>query len=158
MTDLYRILVVCTGNVCRSPMGEGFLAHLVEAEGLDHVFVESAGTHAPEGSPASSFAVDVAAHRGVDIQNHRASFLDRSAVESADLILVMERGHMAYILSQWPAEAGDKVKLIRAFHPDQPDNMDVPDPIGADLAFYEATAELIMACCKGVIGQLKKDP
>jgi protein-tyrosine phosphatase len=137
-------------------MGEGFLSHLAEAEGLDHVYVESAGTHAPEGSPPSSFAVDVAAHRGVDIQNHRASYLDRSMVQTADLILVMERGHLVYILAQWPAEAADKVKLIREFHPGNPNAVDVPDPIGTDLDFYEAIAELLMACCEGAIEQVKK--
>ena len=54
MTQLFHILVVCTGNICRSPMAEGILRALAEAEGLDRVVVESAGTHAPEGSPASS--------------------------------------------------------------------------------------------------------
>jgi protein-tyrosine phosphatase len=155
MTKLYRILVVCTGNVCRSPMGEGFLNLLAAEAGLDHVVVESAGTHAPEGSPPTSLAKQAAAELGADIRGHRAAYLDRSMVKEADLILVMEPEHLEFILSRWPEDALDKVKLIRSYHPDRPSAEEVPDPIGAALPVYREVAGLLKECAGGVIRGLR---
>ena len=155
MTDLYRILVVCTGNICRSPMGEGFLNRLAGDAGLDHVVVESAGTHAPEGSPSTSSAISAAAELGADLRNHRATYLDRSLVAGADLILVMTPEHLDFIVSNWPKEAGDKVKLLRVFHRDAPSADEIPDPIGASQPVYRRVAHLIKACCEGVIEQIR---
>ncbi|MBU0755681.1 MAG: low molecular weight phosphotyrosine protein phosphatase [Planctomycetes bacterium] len=154
MTELYRILCVCTGNICRSPMAEGFIAHMASAHGLDHVHVTSAGTHAPEGSPASTHAVKALADKGVDIRDHRAAFLDHNAVHEADLVLVMEPDHLVRILSLWPEEAGGKVKLMMEFHEKRPCRDGVPDPIGADPDYYRSVASLIEDCCRGVIAHL----
>jgi protein-tyrosine-phosphatase len=154
MTELYKILVVCTGNVCRSPMAEGFLRSMASERGLDHVVVESAGIHAPVGSPPSTFAVVAAMEMGSDIQNGRAAYLGRRDVESADLILVMERAHLGHILTTWPSDSGDKVKLLRSYHPDEPKEEDIPDPIGADLTYYRGIADLLHECCTGVMRRL----
>lgn len=154
MTDLYRILVVCTGNVCRSPMAEGLLARHAQTAGLHHVVVESAGTHAPEGSPASTFARQAAAELGADIDRHRARYLNRAMVEDADLILVMENAHEQFIASALPAASEGKVKLMRTYHAGDPSSEDVPDPIGADLGYYRDVARLIDDCCMGVLKTL----
>ncbi|MFH2002780.1 MAG: low molecular weight protein-tyrosine-phosphatase [Planctomycetota bacterium] len=156
MTDLYRILVVCTGNVCRSPMAEGLLALHVKDAHLDHVVVESGGTHAPEGSAASTFARAAASELGANIQGHRARYLNRAMVKDADLILVMEQAHQYFILSALPEEAEGKVRMIRAFDCNAPSEKDVPDPIGADLGYYRDIARMIDDCCKGVVNYLKK--
>ena len=155
MTDLYRILVVCTGNICRSPMGEGFLNLLAGEAGLDHVVAESAGTHAPEGSPSTAFAISAAAELGADLRNHSATYLNRNLVAEADLILVMTSEHLEFIVTNWPKEAGDKVKLMRVFHRDAPSADKIPDPIGASQAVYRKVAHLIKACCEGVIEQIR---
>lgn len=154
MTELYHVLVVCTGNICRSPMAEGFLKTLVSDQGLDPLVVESAGIHAPEGSPPSSLAVVAALELGSDIQHGRAAYLKKSDVKEADLILVMERAHMGHILTTWPSDAGTKVKLLRSYHPVQPEEDDIPDPIGSDLTYYRRIAELLHECCEGVIKRL----
>jgi protein-tyrosine-phosphatase len=132
-------------------MAEGILRSLAEGSGLDHVVVESAGTHAPEGSPASSFAVEEAARLGADIRYHQATYLTRDLLMNADLVLVMEREHRDYILSMLPPEEHDKVRFMRAFHPRSPADDDVPDPIGTPRDFYRMTAHLLRECCKGVI-------
>lgn len=157
MVKLYKILVVCTGNICRSPMAEGFLAHLAAKQGLEHVVVESAGTHAPEGSPASDFAVQALAEKGVDIQDHRASLIDGQAVRDADLILVMSTEHLSFILTYWQTEAQGKVRLIREFHKTQPMAGPVPDPIGSDQETYRLVADLLESCCEGVVASLRKN-
>jgi protein-tyrosine phosphatase len=135
-------------------MAEGFLSALVEERGLDHFMVESAGTHAPEGSSPSSPAVQAAAEWGADIAAYRAVLLNRLCVEEADLILVMEKAHLEYILSAWPEEGGEKVKLIRSFHPEHPSSEDVPDPIGTPISFYRQVARLLKDCAEGLMAHL----
>src|SRR5690606_1974306 len=103
IVPVYRILVVCTGNVCRSPMAEGILRDLLENEGLgDQVEVRSAGTWAVSGSPASENAVRVSADLGVDIEEHRSTPLSHALIHGANLILTMEPGHLEEIVVHVP--------------------------------------------------------
>jgi protein-tyrosine phosphatase len=88
------ILVVCTGNVCRSPMAEGFLrAALVERLGDEAPEVGSAGTAGWEGSGATEEAIGAARERGVDIGRHRARILSGSLLDDADLVVCMAAEH-----------------------------------------------------------------
>lgn len=151
MADPYRILVVCTGNVCRSPMAEGFIKTLAEKAGLDHVEVSSAGTHAPIGCSPSTFAVEAAIERGVDIRGNQATYLDREHVLEADLILVMEKNHLDHIQTHWPEESAGKVRLLRTWHPQSPTEEDINDPIGASREFYRNIAGLLWECSEGLI-------
>ncbi len=132
-------------------MGEGFLKKLAEERGLHQVVVESAGTHAPEGSPPSSLAVQAAAELGVDIRMNRSSPLERRAVESADLILVMERGHRDFILAHWPDEGEGKVRMMWSFYQNPPAGDEVPDPIGLVMHVYRRIAQDLMECSEAVI-------
>jgi protein-tyrosine phosphatase len=86
------ILVVCTGNICRSPMGEALLRHHLSAAGVD-LEVASAGTHASGTSPATGHGIDVMAERGIDLTGHRSTRLDTDALVDADLVLAMTREH-----------------------------------------------------------------
>ena len=139
---MFRILVVCTGNVCRSPMGEGILKHLLAQQGLaDRVDVRSAGTWGSSGSAASDFAVRAAAEHGIRIESHRSSPLRRSLVREADLILAMEPAHLEEILVQEP-DASDKAFLVTTFaDAENGDPGGVEDPFGADLDSYRTTYE-----------------
>lgn len=87
------ILVVCTGNICRSPMAEGFLRRHLDKRGLGAVDVGSAGTYTRQGAPPSAGAIRAAAERGVDISTHPASPLLREDIEVADLVLGMAAEH-----------------------------------------------------------------
>ena len=137
---MFRILVVCTGNVCRSPMGEGILKHLLAQQGLaDRAEVRSAGTWGSSGAAASDFAVRAAAEHGIRIENHRSSPLRRSLVREADLILAMEPAHLEEVLVQEP-EASTKAFLLTTFaDPERGDPGGVEDPFGADLDSYRTT-------------------
>jgi protein-tyrosine phosphatase len=86
-----HILVVCVGNICRSPMAEALLRR--ELRGQDGFTVESAGLGALVGHPASDYSVELMDEMGVDISGHRARQIHPDMVSDADLVLVMEAGH-----------------------------------------------------------------
>ena len=104
-----HILVVCVGNICRSPMAEALLRDALRGE--EEITVESAGLGALVGHPASDFAVELMRERGVDITSHRARQLHPAMVSAADLILVMELGHKKVIDGVEPAARGKVHRL-----------------------------------------------
>src|SRR6266508_6472775 len=87
------ILLVCTGNICRSPMASGFLTGLLRDQGVGGVMVESCGVSAWEGSPATPEAVEAMRERGLDISGHVARRMNRRIIEAADLIVGMASEH-----------------------------------------------------------------
>ena len=87
------ILVVCTGNICRSPMAKGFLQHMAGERDADGVVVDSAGVAAWDDSPPTAETVMAMEERGIDLSTHLAQRLDRRAIERADLIVGMTAEH-----------------------------------------------------------------
>jgi protein-tyrosine-phosphatase len=133
-----NILVVCTGNTCRSPLAEALLRAALQQRG--DVTVVSAGTGAWEGAPASEGAYLVGLENGLDLSAHRAQMLTRELVASADLILTMSRHHAARV-----AELGGagRVHLLGEFAGRSSADAEVTDPFGGDLDEYrEAYADL----------------
>lgn len=129
-----RLVVVCTANICRSPMAMGLLLARLAAEGLsDRVEVFSRGVHALRGYPAAPTSALLMAERGIDLSGHIASMLTTEDVETADLLLVMEARHRELILRYWPAAEG-RVMLWREL---AGDSLDVPDPYIHGRSEYE---------------------
>lgn len=94
------ILVVCTGNICRSPLGEAFLRRRLAADGGN--VVTSAGTDGRDGGPATEGSVLAGAERGVDLAEHRSRRLTAGQVRDADLVVGMERAHRDAIVRAVP--------------------------------------------------------
>ena len=108
---MFQVLIVCTGNTCRSPMGEAILRSILPADLSDQVAVSSAGTSATPGHPAAEYAVQTAAAGKLDLSKHRSRPLTAELVREADLILAMEPAHMAQARDLAP-DAADRIHLL----------------------------------------------
>ncbi|CAJ1000913.1 MULTISPECIES: low molecular weight protein arginine phosphatase [Bacillales] len=132
-----RILFVCTGNTCRSPMAEA----LFKAKATDGQWeVRSAGVAAFDGQPASLHAMQVLAERGID-HDHQARRLNDDLVAWADLILTMTQGHKTMIQSMFPG-AAEKVFTLREYVGVE-GMSDIADPFGGTVEDYRRCAEEI---------------
>jgi protein-tyrosine-phosphatase len=149
MNDSFRLLFVCTGNICRSPMAEGLMKILLPPASGHHIIIRSAGTHAADGLPAESGAVRAAREHGADIGGHRSRALDGSLIASANLILVMERQQARFIQSTAPV-ASEALRLLGEFAGSE-GTPEIPDPYGGSFAVYRRCAQMIRGCLDGVI-------
>ncbi|PFP30961.1 protein-tyrosine-phosphatase [Bacillus sp. AFS073361] len=145
---MQRILFVCTGNTCRSPMAEAILKN----KQMDEIEVRSAGIYAANGSEASTHAKKVLEDNGI-AHNHRSSLLTGVEVNWADLILTMTSSHKMAILQQYP-EVGHKVFTLKEYS-GEGFNSDVVDPYGGSLAMYEQTFRELDELIDKAIGKLK---
>ena len=135
-----RILFVCTGNTCRSPMAEELLRCMAKELELDDLEVQSAGTDARSGDYASFGACNVIAARGGDLFGHTARLLTRGRIEDADLILTMSQAHKEKVIDLC-AEAKDKTFTLLSYATGQ--EGEIADPFGGDENVYMQTLDQI---------------
>jgi len=131
-----RLLFVCTGNTCRSPMAEAIARREAIERGLADVDVSSGGTSAWEGAPASDGALLVAMERGIDLSSHRAQQLSSDLVAGQDLILTMGPHHLERVEA---LGAVRNAHLLSAFASGGERTDAISDPFGGDLDVYRAT-------------------
>jgi len=99
------ILFVCTGNICRSPIAEAFLRHLLAARRIDGISIESAGVAGWEDSAAAPEAIEALRELAIDLSPHQARRLSRSLIERADLVLAMAAEHRDATIRLAPSAA-----------------------------------------------------
>ena len=128
-----KILVVCVGNICRSPSGEYLLKSL-----LPNKIIDSAGVGALVGKPADNLASQVALEHGVNLDGHQAQQLTAELCHQYDLILVMEQGHIEAV-TNIASEARGKTMLLSYWV----DKTDIPDPYRQSKEAFEYAYKMI---------------
>jgi protein-tyrosine-phosphatase len=131
-----RVLFVCSGNTCRSPLAEALFRRLLDEAGRQDITVASAGTGAYDGAPVSEGAYLVGLEQGLDLTGHRARLLDRDIVAGADLIFALAPGHLSRIER---LGGGDRAHLLGEFAGMSGPDWEVRDPFGSDLEAYRVT-------------------
>ena len=131
-----RVLMVCTGNICRSPMAQVLLEQALKQRGLD-IVVESAGLGALVGRAADPLAIQLMEARGLDLKAHRARQLTREIIRSFPLILVMEKEQQRGVEQLDPSACGRVHRIGRV------GDFDVPDPYRRGLPAFEESLGLI---------------
>ncbi|NLT71394.1 MAG: low molecular weight protein arginine phosphatase [Verrucomicrobiaceae bacterium] len=144
-----KILFVCTGNVCRSPMAEGFLRHLAKEAGAD-IEVGSAGLGAMEDMDPSRHSVTSMKEEGIDISRQRSRMLTPEMIEEYTHIFGLGTGHVEAIRSYFP-EAQEKTFVLREFVAEEGLDLEVPDPIGGDLDEYRVARNLIKEAMPSIL-------
>jgi len=134
---MFQVLIVCTGNTCRSPMGEVILRSILPADLRDNVQVSSAGTGASAGIPATEYAQQAVTAREMELSGHRSRLLTAKLVRESDLILGMEPSHVAYAKDMAP-DAAERIHLITE-HGADGGAEGVRDPMGGGADDYVDT-------------------
>lgn len=154
----YRVLTVCTGNICRSPMAERLLRSAFAEAGLaDDVEIASAGTTSWEdGEPIDPRAAAVLRSHGIDTEGHRAHQATRSELAQADLILALDEDHVGPLRRMAPGSS-DRIHLYREFDPAAGADLGIRDPWYGDDADFAATWELLTAGAPGVVQHIREE-
>jgi protein-tyrosine phosphatase len=150
-----RILFVCLGNICRSPMAEGVFRRVAEEEGLiDRFEIDSAGLgdwHI--GQAPDHRAQKAARSRGVDISDQSARQVVDEDFDRFDLLLVMDRSNYAELKARAPHEARAKIRPFLDFAP-HVGTRDVPDPFFGGAEGFDRALDLIEAAARGLLASL----
>ena len=151
---ILRISFVCTGNICRSPMGDVVFRAMAERAGAgDRFAVTSRGTHGYHvGDGADPRTVDALAAAGYDGRAHRAAQLSDADISGNDLLIALDRGHER-IMRTRGADPG-RLALLTAFDPEQPADPDVFDPYYSDERAFARVLEQIERSCSGLLDRL----
>ena len=144
MSASLSVLVVCTGNICRSPTGEGVLRQQVDQRGLaDRIRVASAGTHDYHvGEPPDPRTVKHASQRGYDLSAQRAAQVTKEDFDSFDYILAMDRGHLRILKQLQPAGSRARLGLFLEAS-GQWTGEDVPDPYYGSGTGFELVLDMV---------------
>jgi len=149
-----KVLFVCTGNICRSPMAEAYFNKLCADAGiLDRLSAESAGVFATDGISATRTARMALSDMGTDINNHRSRHITLAMLDEADLIIAMTSAHKDAIAQIYPA-ATPKTKLLLEYI--NSPGRDVDDPFGGDIGVYTESFAVMKPALDALFAQLKK--
>lgn len=151
-----KILMVCLGNICRSPLADGMLRHMLEQEGITHVTVDGCGTSGHhEGEQPDSRMMQTAHEKGLDISYLRSRPLTENDLNEFDIIYAMDESNKRNILKLDTAKGNDhKVKIfLNELYPGE--NIEVPDPYFGGQQGFEHVYDLVERTCNVIIEKIK---
>lgn len=153
--SLFRVLMVCSGNTCRSPLAELALRAVLPAELAEWLDVASCGTGAADGLPASDGARRLARAEGLSLEEHRSRRLSRPLIDEANLVLAMEPAHLDAVLHLDPSRAAD-VHLLTAYAAGASarEGAPIPDPFGGGLERYRSVYRQIRDAVQAALPRL----
>jgi protein-tyrosine phosphatase len=149
------VLMVCMGNICRSPTAEAVLRERLNRQGwADRVLLDSAGTHGYHvGAPPDPRAIEHAARRGYDLTGLRARRVGAGDFERFELILPMDDTNLADLQQRCPPAFTDRLRLLleAAAYPVRPVRREVPDPYYGGPAGFEQVLDLVEGACDALM-------
>ena len=154
----YRVLFVCTGNICRSPTAEAFLRHRVQEAGLsENIECDSCGTHSYHiGENPDPRTIAAAFKKRIDMGDLVARKIHPKDFDKYDLILAMDRDHLAALQKQSPKTPKAKLALYLDYV-GMGANKDVPDPYYKDGAVFNHVVELVHEATDKLIERIRKE-
>lgn len=155
---MYRVLFVCSGNICRSPTAEGVMRHRLNEEGLtDRISHDSCGMHGyHQGEPPDTRSLQAALERGYDFSDLRARRIEQDDFREFDLLLAMDEGHFRQMEAMRPKDATASIEMFLDYAP-QASVREVPDPYYGGRRGFDFVLDLIENGVDGLIGAIRAE-
>lgn len=156
---MLKLCFVCLGNICRSPIGEGVMRHLLEQAGLDRVVeVSSAGTAGYHAGELPDARARAAGRRfGVEVHGRARQFKSADYARF-DYVLAMDRTNFEDLGELAPdLDARRKLHLLRSFDPQSPQGASVPDPYYGDDSDFDEVVQICLAACAPLLDRLRRE-
>ena len=156
--NVFNVLFVCMGNICRSPTADAVFRHQVRAAGLNNLIkVDSAGTHAyHSGEPPDRRAQQAALRRGYSMQSLQARCVEISDFSRFDYILAMDRNNLSDMQRDCPPDHLDKLSLLMQYSEHWKTFQEVPDPYYGGKQGFEIVLDLVESASQGLLREITK--
>lgn len=153
-----KVLLICMGNICRSPTAHAVFRHLVQEHGLTELIeIDSAGTHAYHvGNPPDSRSMQTARKRGIDMSDLRARQVDLGDFYHYDYLIAMDDYNLSLLQEMAPRDVAHKLSLFLSFAPHLKER-EVPDPYYGGADGFELVFDMVQAASEGLLSHIKSN-